>query len=258
MAAIRKLDTASGRRQAGAFVVEGPQAVREALACYDDVREVYATDTARARHPELDRLAHAAGIEVIAASADVIEAMGQTQSPQGVVAICGLLPRWPLDFADRTLVVICDRASDPGNAGTIIRTADAVGADAVVLSQGSVDPHNGKAVRSSAGSMFHVPIAADVDLRAAVAAAKRAGLTVAVATGDGNTDLDTYVRSPQAVRTAWVFGSEAHGVAKEAREQADALVRIPVFGRAESLNVAAAAAVCLYATAFAQHGRLTT
>lgn len=233
--------------------------MREALAdaARIDVREVYATDAALARHPELDQLARAAGIEVIAASDDVIEAMGETQSPQGVVAVCGLLPRHLPDFAGASLVVICDRASDPGNAGTIIRTADAVGADAVVLSQGSVDPHNGKAVRASAGSVFHVPIAADVDLGAAIDAAKSAGLVVAVATGDGDTDLDAFVRSGRVARVAWVLGSEAHGVAEVARAKADTLVRIPMFGRAESLNVAAAAAVCLYTTALAQHGRLT-
>lgn len=232
--------------------------MREALASRADVRDVYATDAALARHPELAELAHAAGIEIISASGDVVDAMGETQSPQGVIAVCGLLADASLDFADASLIVICDRASDPGNAGTIIRTADAVGADAVVLSQGSVDPHNGKAVRASAGSVFHLPIAADIELGAAIDAARHAGLTIAVATGDGDTDLDAFVRSPQAARTAWVLGSEAHGVADIARDEADVLVRIPIFGRAESLNVAAAAAVCLYATALTQHGRLTT
>ena len=153
---------------------------------------------------------------------------------------------------DRTarLVAICADVRDPGNAGTVIRTADAAGADGVVLAGSSVDPYNPKTVRASVGSLFHLPLAVEPDVATAVAAAKAAGLSVLAADGDGETSLDE-AGDLLGRRTAWLFGNEAWGLPREVAALADHRVRIPIHGRAESLNLSTAAALCLYASACA-------
>jgi RNA methyltransferase, TrmH family len=132
----------------------------------------------------------------------------------------------------------------------VIRAADAAGADAVVFAGDSVDPYNGKAVRASVGGLFHLPIVTGVSVDAAIGALRAAGLGVLVAAGTGDTDLDTSDLLDRP--TAWVFGNEAWGVPVDTVRAADAAVRIPIYGRAESLNLATAAALCLYASARAQ------
>ena len=152
------------------------------------------------------------------------------------------------------LVVICADVRDPGNAGTVIRTADAAGADCVVLAGSSVDAYNPKTVRASAGSLFHLPVAVEPDVVTAVAAARAAGLTVLAADGAGEVVLDRGAEGLLAGPTAWLFGNEAWGLPPETAALADHRVRIPIHGRAESLNLSTAAALCLYASAAAQRG----
>jgi TrmH family RNA methyltransferase len=176
--------------------------------------------------------------------------LSETVTPQGIVAVCELLDR-PLGAvlppSPRLVAVLAD-VSDPGNAGTVIRVADAAGADAVVLAGDSVDPHNGKCVRASAGSLFHLPIARVRDRHAALAACREAGLALFAAHGYADVDLDAVDLSAP---TAWVFGSEAHGLPADLLAEVDTAVRIPLYGQAESLNLATAAAVCLYGSAMA-------
>jgi TrmH family RNA methyltransferase len=174
--------------------------------------------------------------------------LSDTVTPQGVFAVCSTVDvglTAALAAAPRLVALLAD-VSDPGNAGTVIRTADAAGADAVILTGNAVDPHNGKCVRATAGSLFHLPIATHRDTAEAIVAAKRAGLTVLAATADGRLDLDD---APLDTPTAWLFGSEAHGLDADLLAAADETVRVPIYGRAESLNLATAAAVCLYASA---------
>lgn len=154
-------------------------------------------------------------------------------------------------LAGARLVAVLAEAQDPGNAGTIIRTADAAGADAVVLVRGSVDATNPKVVRSTAGSLFHLPVLRGAGLGEVLEALDDAGLAVLAADGSGPVglfDADELLARP----CAWLFGNEARGLAPEALEHAEAVVSVPVLGAAESLNVAAAAAVCLYASVRAQ------
>jgi TrmH family RNA methyltransferase len=151
------------------------------------------------------------------------------------------------------LVAALVDVNEPGNAGTVIRVADAAGAAGVALAGRAVDPHNGKCVRASAGSLFHLPVAVTDDTLGLVGRARRAGLQVLAAAATGEVDLDDAgdghtLRSP----TLWLFGSEAHGLPAAVLAAADARVRIPIHGRAESLNLGAAAAVCLYASARAR------
>jgi RNA methyltransferase, TrmH family len=217
--------------------------VREALAA-GAVQELFATAEAAERHPDLS-----SGASEI--SAKDAAALSETVTPQGLVAVCEL--RQPglaevMAGAPRLVAVLVE-PNDPGNLGTIIRTADAAGADAVVV-EGGVDPYNGKAVRASAGSLFHLPVVAAAAAEVFAAAPEMIKLA---ATGRGDVDLDSLDRAGDlAAPTVWLFGTEAHGLPRALLVAADHAVSIPIYGRAESLNLAAAAALCLYASARAQ------
>jgi TrmH family RNA methyltransferase len=232
------------------FVVEGPQAVREALA-YGGLSELFALDP----DDPLARAAAAAGVPVTQVDATVLGALAETVTPQGLVGVAPLLDV-PLEQAlagAPRLVVVLHEANDPGNAGTVIRTADAAGADAVVLTAGSVDPHNGKCVRATAGSLWHLPVVSGVAVEEVLAAARRTGLQVLATSGTGADDLDDLADAGAlAPPTLWLMGTEAHGLPPSVLAEADRRVAVPLHGRAESLNLSAAAAVCLYASARAQ------
>lgn len=262
---VRALAGRSVRERHGRFVVEGPQAVRE-LVRYEParVRELYLSPEAAERHPELTDDAARAGVGVRFGSAEVLEAMGP--DGQGVVAVADMLDARLADVvaAGPRLVAVLSRVRDPGNAGTVIRSADAAGADAVVLTRASVDLHNPKTVRASAGSLFHLPAVRGGEPAAVLEPLREAGLTVLAADGTGDWDLDDLLDAagpgggrrtgmPDLARpTAWLFGNEAWGLPADDRALADAVVRVPIHGHAESLNLATAAAVCLYASARAQ------
>lgn len=231
--------------------MEGPQAVREALAA-GGLAELYLEP---GRQPEIEQLAHTSGVPAVAVSADVLGALAETVTPQGVVGV-GTFVDVDLPTAlgaHPTLVVVLHDVADPGNAGAIIRTADAAGASAVLLTGDSVDPHNGKCVRASAGSLWHLPVACGVALPDALAALRDRGARILATASTGASDLDDLLDGDAlTVPTAWLFGPEAHGLTTEVLASADNTVRVPLHGRAESLNLAAAAAVCLYASARAQ------
>jgi TrmH family RNA methyltransferase len=247
--AVRRLTRRSARVAERRFVVEGPQAVREALPT---LVELYADPDGVERFAAL--LAQAP-CPVTPVTREVLAAMAETVTPQGVLGVAPLLDV-PLDRAlagSPRLVAVLESAQDPGNAGTVIRTADAAGADAVVLTDGSTDPHGGKCVRATAGSLWHLPVVHGPGAAAAVAALKAAGLAVLATSGTGEEDLDDLQdRGALAAPTAWLLGNEAAGLSAEVLALADRRVRIPIRGRAESLNLATAAAVCLYASARAQ------
>lgn len=216
--------------------------MREALSA-GAVEELFATAQAAARHPEL-----AAGAAEI--SERDAATLSETVTPQGLVAVCRLAqPSLPelLDRRPRLLAVLVE-PNEPGNLGAIVRTADAAGADAVVL-DGGVDAYNGKVVRATAGSLFHLPLV--VAAASEVVAAGQ--LTSLATTGSGKVSLDELADAGAlAEPTAWLFGNEARGLPEELLRQADHTVRVPIYGRAESLNLAAAAAICLYSSARAQ------
>jgi TrmH family RNA methyltransferase len=257
---VRRLSGRSARERTGRFVVEGPQAVREAVAA-GAALELYATPDAAERHAAIVADAETRGVAARLAAPEVLAAMAGTVTPQGLVAVCRLVgvPLAEVIGARPRLVAFLAQVRDPGNAGTVIRAADAAGADAVVLSDASVDVHNPKCVRSTAGSLFHLPVVTGVPLSEAVASLRAAGLVVYAADGAGEHDLDDLLDGAArgepgglAGPTAWVFGNEAWGLPDADRELADAAVHVPVHGSAESLNLATAATVCLYASARAQ------
>ncbi len=220
---------------------------------------MFVTSEAAQRESALVESAARAGVETRLVSERVLGALRDTVTPQGLVAVVAT-PR--VDLADACavppqLVVVLDRVADPGNAGTVIRTADAAGASAVIVSRGSVDVWSGKCVRSSAGGVFHLPIATGASSEAAIVAAKAAGCAVLATAADGSIGLDDLIDSGSLTGpTAWVFGNEAHGLPAAVCDLADRVVRVPIYGRAESLNLAATAAICLYASARASRRRL--
>ena len=248
--AARRLARRASRAELGLFLAEGPQAVREALTLENCVREVFAVPGAAAQHPEIHEAA--AGLRWHLVDEAALASLAETVHPQGLVAVCRAVDR-PLDDlldARPRLLAVCADVRDPGNAGTVIRCADAAGADGVVLTGSSVDPFNGKTVRATAGSLFHLPLAVGGDPRDVVRRLREAGLTVLAADGAGETDLDEAEERGLLDRpTAWLFGNEAWGLPDDLAALADHRVAIPIHGRAESLNLATAAAVCLYSSA---------
>jgi TrmH family RNA methyltransferase len=245
--AARRLSRRSARTELGLFLAEGRQAVAEALDVPGCVTEVFAE---RDRHHDLrDR---AAGLPWRLVDAPAMAALSGTVTPQGIVAVCRRvdLPLADVLAQEPRLVAVCADVRDPGNAGAVIRCADAAGAGAVVLTGDSVDVYNGKAVRASVGSLFHLPVAVCRDAGETVDDLRRSGLTVVAADASGEVDLDEAADTGLlARRTAWIFGNEAWGLPADLQTAADHRVRIPIHGRAESLNLATAAAVCLYASA---------
>lgn len=252
--AARRLTTRSGRDQAGRFLAEGAQAVREALRAPERVHELFVTGPGAERNAELVQHARATGVPVSDITDRAAAMLSETVTPQGIVAVCDTLDVAIADAlaGSPRLVAVLVGVSDPGNAGTVIRVADAVGADAVVLAGDTVDPHNGKCVRASTGSVFHLPVARVKDVPAALEACRAAGLRLVAADGHAEQPLDPLAAEVGAA-TAWVFGSEAHGLPFDVLSAVDTVVRVPVYGAAESLNLATAAAVCLYATGMAHH-----
>lgn len=237
------------RVREGLFLAEGPQSVREALAFRPEaVREIYVDPQ---RCPQLRSAASDAGIAVCDVSPEVLAAMCDTQAPQGILGVCESVDV-PLDEAleGARFVAVLAHVRDPGNAGTVLRGADAAGADAVVLTNASVDVYNPKVVRSTVGALFHVPVVVGLDVAAALTQCRDAGLRLLAADGSGRTVLqDAQLTDPHA----WVFGNEAWGLPEQVRAVCDDVVRVPIHGHAESLNLAMAATLCLYASADAHH-----
>lgn len=253
--AVAKLAKRSARAETGLFLVEGPQAVSEALQFRATLLvDLFMTRAALDRYGDLARTAAASGVEAETVSEHVLETMADTVTPQGVVAVARQFPVSVTELlaGGAKLVAILDEVRDPGNAGTIIRAADAAGADGVILTGRSVDAYNPKVVRSTTGSIFHVAVAQGGELDAAIRSVTKAGLQVLAADIAGD-DLPT-VRGRLAEPTAWLFGNEAHGLSDESLTLADHIVKVPIYGHAESLNLATAASVCLYESAFAQRG----
>lgn len=305
---LRKLSGRAARLKAGQFIAEGPSAVREALLAQravrfpgdeccscgcsagvvldPDVQEVFITTVAQERHRDIVNLCDELTVRLTRVSADVMATICDTQSPQGVAALVPLLETSldeVLTFAPR-LIAVLSQVRDPGNAGTVIRAADAAGADVVILTESSVDPHNPKCVRSTTGSLFHVPVVTGLNLADVVQALREQQIQIFAADGAGTIDLDSLVDSAEAQRlhspsadlskipqqlamtaqqsearqirlsepTAWIFGNEAWGLAQAERALADAVVKVPIHGKAESLNLGTAATICLYASARAQ------
>lgn len=238
----------SARAASGLALVEGPQALEYAIRVGTSIRQVFVAESALSTHTGLlEKLTSAT--EVLLGNDQVIDKLADTRNPQGIIA----LAEWqapPLHLAGARLAVLLEHANDPGNAGTIVRTADAAGAQAVIFGPDSVEPTNPKVVRASAGSVFGLPPVQADSVESVIQEAKAAGMRVVGTHLRGALSLfDPEVRHRLASPTLWVLGNEARGMTDDTAHLCDELVMIPIFGHAESLNLAAAAAVCLYTSA---------
>ncbi|PPL19286.1 TrmH family RNA methyltransferase [Microterricola pindariensis] len=252
---VAKLAKKAARVESGFFLLEGPQAVAEALNFRPElVQELFGTPTALDRYPEIAQAAEEADVPFEFVTEQVLNAMADTVTPQGFIAVCRVFPTALKDiFAGKPkLIAILEEVRDPGNAGTIIRAADAAGADAVILTGRSVDLYNPKVVRSTTGSLFHLPIAIDVELEDVRLRVREAGLQLIAADIKGEDMLEVRATGLLAEPTAWLFGNEARGLTEEKLALAERSVMVPIYGQAESMNLATAASVCLYESAFAQ------
>ncbi|MEV6772963.1 RNA methyltransferase [Nocardia sp. NPDC051030] len=248
-----KLHRTQTRRKSGLFLAEGANSVESALET-GRVEELFYSLRAAEREHELVSGAAAMGVRTTLVNERAAESLGETVTPPGLVAVCRQVdvPLSDILGASPQLLAVPVEIADPGNAGTLIRVADAVGANGVVLAGDSVDPHNGKTVRACAGSLFHVPVARSRDIDGTLTALEDAGIAILATTARGEVDLDE-ADELLAGPVAWLFGNEAHGLDRAVAERATHRIRIPIHGRAESLNLAAAAAICLYASSRVQH-----
>jgi TrmH family RNA methyltransferase len=246
--AARKLARPSARaRGDGRFLLEGPEGIRAALDAGHRPERLLATERAAARHAGLANRARQAGAEVTLVAEPVLAALAATTTPQGLVAVLPSVRRPLADLpAAPRLVCVLAEVRDPGNAGTVLRAADAFGADAVATTRGSVDPESPKAARAAAGSLFHLPVLAGIPWPALRDSLRGRGLRLVGADPHAAVTLD---QAPLADPVALILGNEAHGLPAEVAADLDLAVRISLAGRAESLNLAAAAAVLLYETA---------
>ena len=252
---LKQLTRRGVRHERRLFLAEGPQAVREALADPANVVDVYLGVGTAGKHADLEAMALAAGVRVSLVDEAELALATDTVTPQGVIAVCQFRDISLSDVVALAPRLVCVLAAirDPGNAGTVLRAADAAGADAIVFADDSVDPYNAKAVRASAGSLFHVPFVIGVSAAAAVAAMREGGLQVLATEADSETDLFALDDAGGlGAPTAWLFGNEAWGLPPATLALADTVVGIPIYGAAESLNLATAATICLYTSARSQ------
>jgi RNA methyltransferase, TrmH family len=247
---IARLNQKDARYETGLFLLEGFQGLKELAPHHDLIAEIFATEAAVEARPELFS---GLPVEVTLVNDRVMDRISDTRTPQGVVSVVYQLDvDLELVINDKPkLVVLLDQVRDPGNAGTILRAADAAGADGIVFSKDSVDLYNPKLVRSTTGSLFHLPTVIEADSANALADLQAAGLQIYAAAGGGRpiTELGAALQEP----TVWIFGNEAHGISRDLLDLADEVVGLPIYGSAESLNLATAASVCLYQSAFAQN-----
>lgn len=254
--AVAKLVKKQRRLEAGLFLVEGPQATREVLTFRPElVSDIFLTPAAREKNPDLVGLAEQSGCELTVASDGVIEQMADTVTPQGVVAVARFLDV-TLDAVlatSSTHLVVLHEVKDPGNVGNIIRTADAAGVDAVIVTADSVDVFNPKVVRATTGSIFHIPVVMGVELASTIKSLKGAGVTIFAADAEGTSLGQVRSEGGLSAPLAWLLGNEAHGLSPEDELLADRTVSVPMFGQAESLSLQTAAAICIYEAAFAKN-----
>lgn len=247
---VARLQQKDARLETGLFLLEGPQGLKELCKQPELAQEVFATTAALDRYEDLFDQLYQAGVPIIEVSDLVMEKLSDTKTPQGVIAVVSQFDASleELISSEPQLIAILDQARDPGNGGTVLRAADAAGADAVIFTTDSVDLYNPKLVRSTAGSILHVLSVVEQNPKVLISRLKAAGIQVFAASAGGK--LITELADKLSKPTAWVFGNEAHGVSAEMLEMADEVVALPIFGAAESLNLATAASVCLYASAF--------
>ena len=235
-----KLQNAKGRKKAGMYLLEGEHLVEEAIKERAQIKLIVVTSN---RLEDYKKLLAQADVQVLVVSQDVFHKLSMTETTQGILAVVEIVKQEILPHKGRFIVL--DAVQDPGNLGTIVRTADAAGFDAVVLGTGTVDLYNDKVLRSMQGSHFHIPVF-QANLQEYLPILKEKGVQVAVTAL--HRDSKDYSALQGAIDVAIVVGNEGQGVSDDVIDLADVVVTIPMFGKAESLNVSIASALLMYKT----------
>lgn len=249
-----KLHRAAARKKAGKFIVEGVNSVEAAVAT-GAATDIFVTEAAAAEFADVLTTAQYMDVYTHAITDSAARHLSDTVSSTGIFGLCKPV-LWSVGQVLRgapKLVAVCVETNDPGNAGTLIRIADVCGADAVIFAGETVDPESSKAVRASAGSLFHVPVVRQRNIADVMGQLRAAGLATVATTMGGEISLET-VGKVLNQPIAWLFGNEAHGLPQELMDAADLRVSIPIRGHAESLNLATAAAMCLWESSKAVYG----
>lgn len=246
---IRLLHSASGRKKEGRFLIEGvklfAEAVKHGIDCEDVVVSESHLDSREFDKQQSESALRSALSKIVVVEDKLFAQLATTETPQGIIAVAQL-KAYKLEnlFSGSTpLVVVADRVQDPGNLGTMMRTALALGATGMILTKGSVDAFNPKVVRSAAGALFALPFAENLSIHDCMTACRERGLSILALSADGNTLLaDADLKKPIAL----LLGNEANGLEKEVEQEADMIVSIPMHQSSESLNVAITNAIVLY------------
>lgn len=232
----KKLHSKKEREKTSLFIIEGEHLVEEALKYKQFIQHVVLSETFQVPAKwNLD------GVSIYLTTDEIIKDLGDTETPQGVIAICHQ-PKHTLEFNDVKSILLIDAVQDPGNLGTLIRTADAAGINGVVLGEGTVDQFNSKVLRASQGSIFHLPIVRG-NIGDCINSLQDNGITVFGTALEGGSP---YPQVPATRSFALLVGNEGKGVQKEWLSKTDQNLYIPIFGKAESLNVTVAAGILLY------------
>lgn len=231
------------RQQRGEFLAEGLRTVEEAVA-FKAAQQIFYTATEDERTLQLLEQAASMQLKLTCVSEAVMKKIADTETPQGIIAVCHMQEQLLEQLlASGKLLLVLDRVGDPGNIGTMLRTADAAGVGGIILLKGTADIYAPKTVRSSMGSLFHVPVLSGVAEQEFIDNAKKAGYQLLVTSLDG---ADNLYQADLKGRLAFVMGNEAGGVSASLLQQADKRVFIPMRGKAESLNVAMAAGIVMF------------
>lgn len=229
-----------------AFIIEGPHLVETVLASGNKINTAFFTDSFRAKkdRQKILREIRKKTDEIFEVTEQIMNKLGDTETPQGIIATASYAEKnlEEIRFKSVPLIVAVDRVQEPGNLGAIIRTSDAAGADAVIILKGTCDVFMQKTIRATAGSIFNIPIIYSGTDKFLEWLKSNGIMLIATALDSGKSIFDSDLKKP----IAFVFGNEAHGVSNEIKRKADLILKIPIYGKAESLNVSASAAVCLY------------
>ena len=229
-----------------AFIVEGPHLIEMALASGHQIKEVFFTSAFSAKKDgqKILREIRKKTDELFEVTEQIMNKLADTETPQGIIATASYAEKnlEEIRFKSVPLIVAVDGVQEPGNLGAIIRTSDAAGADAVIILKGTCDVFMQKTIRATAGSIFNIPIIYAGTDKFLEWLKSNGIMLIATVLDSDKSIFDTGLKKP----IAFVFGNEAHGVSNEIKRKADLILKIPIYGKAESLNVSASAAVCLY------------
>lgn len=244
---IRSLHIKKHRDEYGEFIIEGEKLLREALDFKASVSMVLFSQsfTENSKYDELAVVLNRSNIPLYCAEDNIFKEVCETDTPQGVIAVSKKIEFNLLNIIskDELCIILLNEARDPGNAGTIIRTADACGLDAVVMSKGSVDLYNGKTIRATMGSLFHIPVIQNIDTAEIISMLKENKVVTIGADPHSSTSC---IELPYYKKSAILIGNESQGIDSEIQAMLDMNVTIPMPGRAESLNAGVAASILMY------------